>query len=1170
MDYIRFSISNPVKVTVAVLLLLLFGLIGLFTIPIQLTPNVDQPIITVETNWTGRSPEEVERQIIEEQEDKLKSVTNLRKMTATAYQGRSNIELEFYVGTNMTRVLQEVSDKLREVPEYPQDVDQPVITASEAAEEKAIAWFVLSSEDPNFDVASVYDDADRRMKPYLERIEGLSRVNIYGGREHEVHIQVDPHRLAQRGITFNQLRQALQLENVNISGGDLSEGRLDWRVRTVGQYEDLDAVRNTIVKYGPGGPIRIKDLAEVQLTLQKRRAFVHSNGQEAMAINCIRETGSNVMAVMREVRQRVAEINRDILPTMGPKLSLHQVYDETIYIDDALRLVTDNLWQGGVLVVLVLLLFLRRAKSPALVLVAMALMVVSGTVALMTAGTVHAVAIAGVVIGMAIIALDSPPTTIISLAIPLSIIGTFVVLVAFGRNLNVVSLAGLAFAVGMVVDNAVVVLENIDRHMGLGKSIMGAAYDGAREVGLAILASTATTLVVFIPVLTLKEEVGQLFLDISLAICAAVTLSLLVSVTVIPSAAARWLHVPTETEAHEKFNELWGITSVLDRLRTRVADLVYWLCGSYLWRFVIVGSFTVGSLVAAWLLMPPTTYLPTGNRNFVFGLMLTPPGYNIEQNEWIARRVESVIRPYWEAESFEDTAKLPPVVMDMQTGQMAQVPPIDTFFFVSWSGNIFMGAASGSKSVVKPLEPLMTGAMMQVPGAFGFAQQIALFGRGLGGTNSLDVELIGDDLGHLRQGALALYQQLMGRYGIQSVRPDPLNFNLAGPELQIKIDRVRAADLGVDVASMGLGVQALVDGATVGDFRYRGDAIDLVMVRDPRFPLTPDLLAQIPVAISQSVGGGTVPLSSIASIENTEAPQQIKRVEQRRAITLTVVPPENVPLEQATADIQAMIQPLRQSGQVSPDVEVRMAGTADKLVQVREAFLGQWHGFSLATFRSLIMSRMFLAFLINYLVMVWLFNSFLHPLVILFTIPLATVGGFLGLRVVHTFVQSQLLDLVTMLGFIVLMGTVVNNAILVVAQSLNFMQGFGESPEDRLAKALPPREAIRESVRTRLRPVFMTATTTVAGMLPLVIKPGAGSELYRGMGSVIVGGFIVATLFTLLVVPLLFSLVLDLKVAVYRRIGWRLKELNELEELPEASGGSGVAPTSVAANPNGK
>ncbi|MCC7204128.1 MAG: efflux RND transporter permease subunit, partial [Phycisphaeraceae bacterium] len=761
----------------------------------------------------------------------------------------------------------------------------------------------------------------------------------------------------------------------------------------------------------------------------------------------------------------------------------------------------------------------------------------------------------GIGAGMLVILLDSPPTMIISLAIPLSVIGTFVVMAGFGRNLNVVSLAGLAFAVGMVVDNAVVVLENTDRHLGLGKTPIKAAYDGAKEVWLAVLASTATTVVVFIPVLTLQEEAGQLFKDISLAVCAAVTLSLIVSVTVIPSAASRWLHKKTEqtSVARKDFEDLYGLATLLDGMRVFVADFVHWASGSWAVRLAIVGLFTVGSLVASMLLMPPTTYLPGGNQNLVFGMMLIPPGYNIQQNETIADRVEAGIRPYWEARTWENALTLPPVA-SMMTGEVQKVPPVDQFFFVSWSGTIFMGAASLDKEVVRPIETLLTNSMMTVPGAFGFAQQASLFGRGLGGTNSLDVDLIGEDLDQVRTSAEALYMALMQRYGQAAIRPDPLNFNLTGPELQVKIDRVKAADLGVDVAALGLGVQALVDGAIVGDYRYQGKSIDLLMTRDPSFELTPQTLAMVPVAISPASGGGTVPLSSIATLAPTQAPQQIKRIEQRRAITLTVAPPREVPLEQTTAEIQSMIEPMRQSGAISPGVDVEMAGTADKLIQVRESFLGEWHGFSIASLRSLVFSRMFLALLVNYLVMAWLFNSFLYPIVIMFCVPLATVGGFLGLRLLHTFVPTQLLDVVTMLGFVILIGTAVNNAILLVAQALNFMQGFGESAQDKLEKAMTPREAIRESVRTRLRPVFMTTTSTLFGMLPLVIKPGAGSELYRGLGSVVLGGLAVSTVFTLVVVPLVMSMTLDLKIAIYRRLGWPVKELNEVEVAGASTG----------------
>lgn len=1110
MDFIRACISNPVKVTVAVILTLLFGLIALFTIPVQLTPNVDQPVITIETSWVGRSPEEVEREVIEKQEEKIKGVAGLRKMSASASQGRASIKLEFFIGTNMNRALQEVSDKLREVPSYPDEVDQPVITASSTAEENAIAWMILQSDEPGFDVQSLFLEVDKRVKPYLERVEGLSQVNIYGGREHQVHIQLDPRRLAERGITFNQLVAALRNENVNVSAGDLTDGRLDVRVRTVGQYDTLEAIRQTIVTYTDGGPIRVKDLGEVVLTLEKRRAFVHSLGQEGMAINAVRETGANVIQAMDGLKKRIEEVNRDVLPSLGPKLRLYQVYDETGYIYDALQLVIDNLWQGGLLATIVLMLFLRKIR----------------------------------------------PTFIISLAMPISVIGTFVALTAFGRNLNVVSLAGLAFSVGMVVDNAVVVLENTDRHLMMGKGPRQAAYDAATEVWLAIIASTGTTLIVFLPVLNLQEEAGQLFRDISLAICAAVFLSLVVSITVIPAACAAWLkpHVPRKHAWANRLDSFMGLNPLIGRMTERYADLIHWSCGHTFLRVAVVTVVTAGSLWGAYVLMPPTTYLPKGNRNLVFGIMLNPPAYNIEQNRTIADRVEANIRPYWEAQSPDQVAALSPV-MDFMTGQQVQPPAIENFFFVSWNGTNFMGAASRDKNNVAPLGTLLTTAMSGIPGSFGFAQQVSLFGGGLGGTNAIDVEIVGNDLDDLRNAANALYMQFTQKYGFGGVRPDPLNFNLLGPEIQVKIDRVRAADLGIDVAALGLGVQSLVDGLKVGEYRYGGDSIDLLLVRDPAMPFSPDALRAVPVAVTDRAGGrSSIPLSAVANIRHTTAPQQINRVEQRRAITLSVVPPPNQPLEAATNDIAAMLAPMRASGQIAQGVDVNFAGTADKLVQVRESMLGKWHGWSFKSLESLVTSRLFLALLINYLLMCALFESFLHPLVIMFTVPLATIGGFMGLALVHRYDPSQLLDVVTMLGFIILIGTIVNNAILLVAQALNYMKGFGESEQDRLAKAMTPREAIRESVRTRLRPVMMTTLTTTFGLLPLVIAPGAGSELYRGLGSVVLGGLLVGTLFTLAVVPLLFSLTLDMKIAIYRALSWPVPELNEGEALAPASG----------------
>ena len=1104
MDPIKFAIENPVKVSVGVLLLLLFGFVSLFTIPIQLTPDVDQPVITVETNWVGRSPEEVEKDIIEEQEEYLKSISNLRKLEASATQGRASITLEFFVGTDLDRALLDVTNALDEVPSYPDEVDRPIITAADSASENAIAWVILDSEDPDFDIQSFYTWADNRVIPQLERIEGVSQINLYGGREREVHIQVDPRELAQRGVTFNELINAVRGDNVNVSAGELQEGMYDVRVRTVGQYDQLDPIRQTVIKTDPtGGPIRVGDVANVELTLEKRRSFVRANGREAMAINAIRETGANVISIMEDFRVQLADINENLLPLYENdqyKLRLRQVYDETVYINDAVGLARSNLIIGGVLAGAVLLLYLRKVR----------------------------------------------PTTIIALAIPTSVIGTFVVLVAGGRNLNVISLAGLAFAVGMVVDNAIVVLENIDRHLNMCKLPLRAAYDGSKEVWGAILASTLTTLAVFAPVLTIQEEAGQLFFDISLAIVAAVSLSLIVSITVIPSASARWLRQRHECEGggvETEGKSAWStkIEHLLDRIVTPIAGardawagFIYWISGRdvlrVLLRLGIVTLFMVAAVWGSYILMPPASYLPAGNQNLIFGIMLTPPGYNIDQVEYIGERVESHIRPYWEADSIPEATAIAEV--RGQDGTLFErVPPIGNYFFVTFNSNVFMGAASEDKELVQPLGPVLSGAMMSIPGSFGFAAQRSIFGRGLSGTNAFDLELYGNDIAALRNSATALYTNLIQKpgYGPGAVRPDPLNFNLAGKERQLEIDQVKAKSLNVDANELGSGMRALIDGLEVGDYRFEGDNIDLLLTRDPSYPLTVDTLGQVPLAVVGDDGEpAIVPIAQLGTVRETQSPQEIKRIEEQRAIAFSITPPEGRAIEQAEAEVLAVVEELRASGQIAPDIVARPAGTSDKLADVRAALLGRWHGFTFDSVLSLLQSRMFLALLIVYLLMAALFESFLYPFVIMFSVPLAVVGGFGGLAIMHAWDPTQQLDTLTMLGFVILIGVVVNNAILIVHQALNYMRGLGEGEGDTTG-ALAPREALQESVRTRIRPIFMTTTTSVLGMLPLVLAGGSGSELYKGLGSVVVGGLATSTLFTLLIVPLMFSLVLDAK-----------------------------------------
>lgn len=1116
MDLIRTSIEKPVAVVVGVLLVLLFGILAVSAIPVQLTPNVDTTVVTVTTTWEGASPQEIEQDIIEKQEDKLKGLANLRKMTSQSREGSGQITLEFTVGADKDAALREASDKLREVPSYPDGVDEPVIEASDPMNRDYIAWIIFETEDPDFDIRTLQDFAEDNIKVAFERIEGMSTVGVLGGWEREVQVRVDPIRLAQHALTYGELFEALRRENVDLSAGSIDEGKSSISLRTVGRFRTVEDVGRTIITRDSGGPIFVRDVADVVMTYKKPGSFVRSKGKTVIAINAQREIGSNVIEVMEGLRGALNDLNRPggLLDAQTSRLGLssplrlRQVYDQTIYIDQAIGLVQSNMYIGGAIAVVVLLLFLRSIRS----------------------------------------------VGIIALAIPISVIGTFVAMVGMGRNLNVISLAGLAFAIGMVVDNSIVVLENIYRHIEMGATPRQAAYRAPREVWGAILASTLTTIVVFIPVLFIQEDAGQLFRDIVLAICAAVALSLLVSITVVPCAAAIWLSLGSGMARRRGSAPNAPAADAPRGLSGALGRFVYALCGSVIARLAIVLLFAVGAFWGSVALMPPTDYLPKGNRNLTFGMLVTPPGYNLDKQLELANRVEAEIRPFWEAgdlksdpEAYRKAVEQLPAIPTFswatgQPGPPVHPPTIENYFFVSARGFMFHGGVSDDEKRVVDLATLFNHATRaeNLPGVVGFAFQVPLFRLSGASGSSIDVEFAGEDIEQVNAAAGAAFDVLSREFGYGKVQSQPGNFQIPAPQVNITVDRLRAAEMGLSTRDVGQAVRALGDGAIVGEFRVGGESIDLKVVdrnaiEDERW-MQRDVsaLADIPIA---TPGGGIVPLRSVAGLVRTTAPQQINHVERQRAVSLEVTPDKDIPLGQAMDTITGLIDDLRSQGRIPETVRTDLAGSADKLTAVRRALLGD------GTLIGLLSSRFFLALLINYLLMCVLFESFLYPLVILFSVPLATFGGFLGLRIVHDWTASdpylptQNLDILTMLGFVILLGTVVNNAILIVHQSLNFMKGHGESADDVVDK-LPPRKAIAESVRTRLRPIMMTSLTTVGGTIPLVVMPGSGSELYRGLGAVILGGLLVSTVFTLVLVPLLFSLVLDGRALMRRLLGW--------------------------------
>jgi len=702
-------------------------------------------------------------------------------------------------------------------------------------------------------------------------------------------------------------------------------------------------------------------------------------------------------------------------------------------------------------------------------------------------------------------------------------------MVAMGRSVNVISLAGMAFAVGMVVDNAIVVLENIFRHLEMGKSKGQAACDGTREVWGAVLASTLTTVAVFIPILMIQEEAGQLFRDIALAICAAVTLSLVVSITVIPTAAARILKRNPSTGLDETHPT--GFSAAIGRA-------IYRICGSTLARVTIISVLTVVSIGGTIRLMPPADYLPQGNRNLVFGLIIPPPGYNIGQMNDIADRIEQTIRPFWEAEELADdpdayeraVAALPAVPTfdwaTMSDGEPVVAPTLSNYFLVSFGGILFHGAVSADANRVVDVLPLFSHATRpeMIPGVITFPFQVPLFQLGGSTGSAVKLQLSGPDLDEVTRVGSAVMAALFADPSFDRIQPVPSNFTIPAPELQVRPDLVRLSELGLTMTDVGLMVRAAGDGAIIGEYHRGGESIDLkIIARDAVGQKTIGNLDDMPIA---TPSGRVVPLGSIAEIRFVGAPSEIARVGRQRSVSFEVTPAPNVPLELAMSRLEELIDSMRESGVIPPSITSNLAGTASKLQEVKAALLGD------GTLLGTLNSSLVLALGAVYLLMCVLFQSFLRPLVIMFSVPLATLGGFAALYAMHAwsmtdrYMPVQSMDVLTMLGFVILIGVVVNNAILIVHQSLNFMQP-NVFVRPGLLGPLPHRAAIAEAVRTRIRPIFMSTFTSLGGMAPLVFMPGSGSELYRGLGSVVLGGLLVSTIFTIVLIPLLLSLVMD-------------------------------------------
>ena len=1038
MNPIRFAIERPVAVMAAVIMAVLFGMLAVARIPIQLAPDVRKPVIVVTTSWPGAAPVEVEREIINQQEEAFRGLDGLEIMTSQARSGQGSITLEFAVGTNMSQSLLLVSNRLDRVGSYPDEAGEPSLDTS-GSEDSAIAWVVLKAAEGNTRPLPTYGDfVEDVVKEQIERIEGVSTVNVFGGVTRELQIVVDPRTLSVYRLTVPEVVRALRAEDISVSAGDVEEGKRRYVVRAEGNLNTVEAIEGVVLRSGAGGAsqgrLRVGDIAEVKFEYQEPGARIRFKGEPALAFNIVREPGANVIQTMAGVREVLARLSEGPIAAQG--LEMNQVYDETVYIEGAIDLVTQNIYIGGALAAFVLLVFLRSPRA----------------------------------------------TLVVSLAIPVSIVATFVAMAATGRTLNVISLAGIAFAVGMIVDAAIVVLENIYRLREQGMNRREAAYHGARQVWGAILVSALTTVLVFVPILVMQLEAGQLFRDIAVAISVSVLLSLVVAVTVIPALSSRLLRggehaslkLPVIDHLGLAFKWLvMGYTKLTVRFRALGILMV-----------AVIGG---GAAIGAAAFLPRLEYLPEGNRNLVFGILIPPPGYNLNTTETIAQRIEKTAQRLWEA--------APDPALEDGT------PTIEHFFFVATPGNSFVGASAVDGRRAGELIPVLSRPIFSEPGTFGFMTQPSLFGRGVGGGRTIELNISGQDLGEIlgfAGRAAGMVAGLMPRSEGHQFRPIP-GLELGAPEVRLIPDRLRLADAGLDSSALAATVDAFNDGLRVAEITVGAERMNLVLKGDPELQSahrTQDV-GHYPVV---TPSGRILPVSALAEVVVTAGPTEIRHRDRLRTVTLEIRPSDALALEEAVELLQTQVVDVLEDQGLPPDIRLSVSGTADQLSQTWEA----------------IQINLLVAMIIVFLVMAILFESFILPLVIMISVPVAAAGGVGGLALLNTY-QVQPLDMLTLLGFVILVGIVVNNAILIVHQTLYHLREEGMAPID----------AIEEATRNRIRPIFMSTLTSVCGMLPLVLVPGEGSELYRGLGAVVVGGLSMSAFLTLLTVPPLLRLALS-------------------------------------------
>ncbi|XOV77753.1 MAG: efflux RND transporter permease subunit [Aestuariibacter sp.] len=1012
MDITKSALKNASGVAIVVGIIAFLGIYSLFKLPVQLFPDIERPRISIQTSWRAASPQEIESEILEPQEEVLQGLPGMARMSAYANQGNAWINLEFGLETDMQKTLIEVISRMNRIPPLPRDALAPnIMLGGWGGGTPALTYFFLQKLPGNDrDIKEFINYFQDAIRPELESIPGVSRVRMESGRgsDEEFQIVFDPYRAAELGIDITNIARLLGSAN-DVSGGFVDVGRRKYTLRFEGKYQPQE-MGEMILEWRNGSPIKLSDIADIRIQGGDENYVSVQNGNPAISVRIDRENKANVLATLERVKAKVQEVNEQVLNPQ--QMTMVQSFDASVFIYRAVNLVTSNLVVGVFLAVAILWWFMRQRRA----------------------------------------------TLIVALSIPICLLSTFVVLQITGRSLNVISLAGLAFAVGMVLDAAIVVLENIVRHKKQTSNAVEAAEKATKQVFGALMASTATTVAIFIPVIFLRDVEGQLFADLALTIAIAVFISFVVAVSILPVAASRWLN---KEMPNDRLEPVWH----------KIANTVMKLTETNKKRVAVAATLMTVPLLATYLLLPKLDYLPPVKRDAVDAFFNFPAGAS---NEFIEKEVMDLvvqrIQPYMDGE---------------------KEPALKNYYIITWPNGGTIGVRAKDQSRVKELENLMRNDILKdLPDTQAFAMQGNLFG-GFGNGRSIDLRLQSTDEVGVTAAALRGMDVLEEVFPGANVRANPA-LEQSEPQISLIPNDARMMEVGYDRPRLANIVRTMGDGMYVGEY-FDGIKRMNIIFRSQQWQ-TPEELSVMPI---MTPSGEMVQLGELVEVNRKVGPSQIQRIDRRRTLTLSLNPPDDMSLEEAMALVKEKVEP-EIMALMPADGAINYGGSADSLKKVVST-----------------MSQNFLfAMALLFILMAGLFRSAKDSLMVVLSIPLAMVGGVIAIRILNL-VSFQPLDLLTMIGFIISLGLVVNNAILLVHQTRLAEQGGATR-----------REAVHEALLLRLRPIFMSTLTSIFGMLPLLLIPGAGSVIYRGMAAVIVGGMTVSTLFTLILLPTLLQITL--------------------------------------------